>query len=143
GSGPGAPCRGAPAPCRVRRKVRWRDHARAREGQDHHGEAGRIRCGGCIDSGLTVSESLGGATVGYHLVGDLLEVCDCNTLCPCWIGENPDNGTCQSSLAYRIERGEIEGLDVSGLVFATAVFIPGNVLAGQWRIIRYVDDLAS
>jgi hypothetical protein len=81
--------------------------------------------------------------MGYHLVGDLLEVCDCNTLCPCWIGEDPDNGTCQSSLAYRIERGEIDGLDVSGLVFATAVFIPGNVLAGQWRIIRYVDDRAS
>ena len=34
--------------------------------------------------------------MGYHLKGELLEVCDCNTLCPCWIGENPDNGTCQS-----------------------------------------------
>jgi hypothetical protein len=25
--------------------------------------------------------------------------------------KNPDNGTCQSSLAYRIERGEIDGVD--------------------------------
>jgi hypothetical protein len=81
--------------------------------------------------------------MGYHLKGELLEVCGCNTLCPCWIGENPDNGTCQSSLAYRIERGEIEGIDVSGLLYGVAVFIPGNVLAGQWRAIRYVDDRAT
>ena len=81
--------------------------------------------------------------MSYHLTGDLLEVCDCNTLCPCWIGENPDNGTCQSSLAYRIERGEVDGVDVSGLVFGVAVFIPGNILAGQWRTVRYIDDRAS
>lgn len=81
--------------------------------------------------------------MGYHLKGELLEVCDCNTLCPCWIGEDPDNGTCQTSLAYRIEEGEIDGTDVSGLAYGIAVFIPGNVLAGNWRAIRYVDDRAS
>ena len=81
--------------------------------------------------------------MGYHLKGELLEVCDCNTLCPCWIGEDPDNGTCRSSLAYRIDKGEIDGLDVSGLNVGVAVFIPGNVLAGQWRVVRYVDDRAS
>lgn len=81
--------------------------------------------------------------MGYHLKGELLEVCDCNTLCPCWIGDDPDNGTCQSSLAYRIEKGEVDGVDVSGLNFGVAVFIPGNVLAGGWRTIRYVDDRAS
>jgi hypothetical protein len=81
--------------------------------------------------------------MGYHLEGDLLEVCDCNTLCPCWIGEDPDNGKCQSTLAYRVERGEIDGIDVSGLVYGTATFIPGNVLAGNWRVIRYIDDRAT
>jgi len=81
--------------------------------------------------------------MGYKLEGDLLEVCDCNVLCPCWIGEDPDNGTCQSALAYRIEKGEIEGLDVSGLVVGVAAFIPGNVLKGNLRVIRYVDDKAS
>ncbi|MFI5019627.1 MAG: DUF1326 domain-containing protein, partial [Dongiales bacterium] len=33
--------------------------------------------------------------MGYRLEGDLLEVCDCNILCPCWVGEDPDNGTCR------------------------------------------------
>jgi hypothetical protein len=81
--------------------------------------------------------------MGYNLQGELLEVCDCNTLCPCWIGEDPDNGTCQSTVAYHIERGEIDGLDVSGLTVANSVFIPGNVLAGNWRMIRYIDDRAT
>ena len=81
--------------------------------------------------------------MGYSLEGQLLEVCDCNVLCPCWIGEDPDNGTCQSALAYHIEKGTIDGIDVSGLNLAVAVFIPGNVLAGNWRAIRFVDDRAS
>ena len=81
--------------------------------------------------------------MGYQLEGDLLEVCDCNVLCPCWIGEDPDNGTCQSALAYHIDKGSIDGIDVSGLNFAVAVFIPGNVLAGGWRAMRFIDDRAT
>jgi hypothetical protein len=81
--------------------------------------------------------------MGYHIQGDLLEVCDCNTLCPCWIGEDPDNGTCRSALAYRIETGTIDGVDVSGLTFALTAFIPGNVLKGGFHVVRYVDEKAS
>jgi hypothetical protein len=81
--------------------------------------------------------------MAYDLEGQLLEVCDCNVLCPCWIGEDPDNGTCQSALAYHIDKGSIDGIDVSGLNFAVAVFISGNVLAGGWRAMRFIDDRAT
>ena len=81
--------------------------------------------------------------MSYNLEGSLLEVCDCDVLCPCWIGEDPDNGTCQSALAYQIDQGTIDGVDVSGLTCAIAAFIPGNVLAGNFRVVRYVDDRAS
>jgi len=82
-------------------------------------------------------------TVAYDLEGSLLEVCTCDTLCPCWIGEDPDGGTCLSVVAYHIDRGTIRGVDVSGLTIASAVFIPGNVLAGNWRQVVFVDDRAS
>ncbi len=49
----------------------------------------------------------------YHLEGRLLEVCDCRVLCPCWIGEDPDNGTCNSVLAYHFDAGTIDGVDVA------------------------------
>ena len=80
---------------------------------------------------------------GYQLEGSLLEVCDCNTLCPCWIGEDPDGGECHSVVAYHLERGEISGVDVSGLTLVSVVHIPGNVLAGNWRQLMLVDDRAS
>jgi hypothetical protein len=80
---------------------------------------------------------------GYQLEGSLLEVCDCNTLCPCWIGEDPDGGECHSVVAYHLARGQIGGVDVSGLTIVAVVHIPGNVLAGNWRQLLLVDDRAS
>ena len=81
--------------------------------------------------------------MAYALKGDLLEVCDCRVLCPCWIGEDPDNGCCKSVNAYRINQGTIDGIDVSGLVLTNNCFIPGNVLAGGWRVVRHIDDRAT
>lgn len=76
----------------------------------------------------------------YELEGQILEACSCNTPCPCWIGEDPDGGSCDSFIAYHVERGKIQGLDVSGLTLVKIVYIPGNVLAGNWRAVIYVDD---
>src|SRR5690606_36169046 len=30
----------------------------------------------------------------YDIEGRLLEVCTCKAVCPCWVGEDPDGGTC-------------------------------------------------
>jgi hypothetical protein len=79
----------------------------------------------------------------YHLEGRLLEVCDCRVLCPCWIGEDPDNGTCESMQAWHFDKGSIDGVDVSGRTIAAVFHIPGNVLKGGFRAAIYVDDGAS
>jgi hypothetical protein len=81
--------------------------------------------------------------MAYHLEGRLLEVCDCRVLCPCWIGEDPDNGTCDSVLAYRFDAGQVNGLDVAGRTIALVQHIPGNVLKGNIRSAVYVDAGAS
>lgn len=78
--------------------------------------------------------------MAYQIEGRLLEVCTCNILCPCWVGEDPDHGTCDSSFAWQIDRGTIEGVDVSDRTVALSVHIPGNVLAGNWKAVVYVDD---
>jgi hypothetical protein len=83
------------------------------------------------------------AASGYQFQGTLLEACNCDVLCPCWIGEDPDNGTCQSALAYHFDKGTIRGVDVSGLTLASVVFIPGNILAGNWKQMLFVDDRAT
>ena len=81
--------------------------------------------------------------MAYNLDGSLLEVCTCNILCPCWVGEDPDNGDCQSIMAWHFDKGTIDGVDVAGLTFAGVMDIPGNVLAGNWRAMVYIDDKSS
>lgn len=78
--------------------------------------------------------------MGYNLEGRLLEVCNCNVLCPCWIGEDPDNGTCDTIVAWRFDKGKIEGVDVAGCTLAVIAHIPGNILQGNWRAAVYVSD---
>jgi hypothetical protein len=46
-------------------------------------------------------------------------------------------------MAYKIESGEIDGVDVSGLTIAMLANIPGNVMAGNWRVILFVDHNAD
>jgi hypothetical protein len=82
--------------------------------------------------------------MAYEIEGKLLEVCSCNVLCPCWVGENPDGGTCDSALAWHIDGGSIEGVDVANRTVALSVHIPGNVLTPKsWKAAVFVDDGAS
>ena len=81
--------------------------------------------------------------MSYKLEGSLLEVCDCKVLCPCWIGENPDNGTCRGTVAHHYTSGRIDDVDVSGLTIVMLGFIPGNVLEGNWRVALFVGEVVS
>lgn len=81
--------------------------------------------------------------MAYTLEGRLLEVCDCKTLCPCWVGEDPDNGTCKGVLAWHVDKGKAKGVDVSGISLCAVCDIPGNILNGNWRAVVYVDSKAS
>jgi hypothetical protein len=81
--------------------------------------------------------------MAYAFEGQMIEVCSCNVICPCWAGQDPDGGTCEGVLAYHIDRGTIDGVDVAGLNYAILLHLPGNVLQGHWRIVVYVDDKAT
>ena len=81
--------------------------------------------------------------MAYSLEGKLLEVCTCKAVCPCWVGEDPDNGSCEGTLAWHFEKGQIDGVDVSGLTFGMLAHIPGNALAGNWRATAFMDERAT
>ena len=55
--------------------------------------------------------------MAYQLEGRLLEVCTCNILCPCWVGEDPDGGTCDGLFAWHFDKGSMNGTDVTGRTF--------------------------
>jgi hypothetical protein len=78
--------------------------------------------------------------MAYQLEGSLLEVCTCNILCPCWVGEDPDGGTCDGLFAWHFDKGTINGTDVAGRTFGWIGHIPGNILEGNWRIVVFIDE---
>ena len=89
-------------------------------------------------------EAAESTSVVYDLQGTLLEACSCGVLCPCWIGEDPDLGTCDAFIAYHFDAGTVRGVDVGGLSLVNVVHIPGNVLTpASWRVVMFVDDRAT
>lgn len=82
--------------------------------------------------------------MAYEIEGRLLEVCTCNVLCPCWVGEDPDFGTCDTVIAWGIEQGSIEGVTVDGLTMAVSAHIPRNILIPKsWKAVVFVDERAT
>ncbi len=77
----------------------------------------------------------------YDLVGILLESCSCRAPCPCWIGDDPDDGYCEAVNAYRIDRGRIGDVDVSDCSYVRIVTIPGNVFdLDSWNQLFLIDS---
>jgi hypothetical protein len=81
--------------------------------------------------------------MAYQLEGSLLEVCTCNILCPCWVGEDPDSGVCDGTLGWHVEKGTVDAVDVAGRTIVALCHIPGNILKGNWNVRLYVDDGAT
>ena len=81
--------------------------------------------------------------MAYLLEGRMIEVCTCRTICPCFIGEEPDGGYCDVTVAWHIDKGTIEGVDVAGRTIAAIAHIPGKPLEGNWRAAVYLDDSSS
>src|SRR5215204_6007809 len=82
--------------------------------------------------------------MAYEIEGRLLEVCTCNVLCPCWVGEDPDFKTCDTVIACGIEQGSIEGVNVDGLTMAVSAHIPKNILIPKsWKAVVFVDERAT
>ena len=82
--------------------------------------------------------------MGYEIEGRLLEVCTCNVLCPCWVGEDPDYKTCDTTIAWGIEKGSVEGVSVDDLTIAVSAHIPRNILEPKsWKAVVFVDERAT
>lgn len=82
--------------------------------------------------------------MGYQLDGRLLEACSCDVICPCWVGQDPDGGSCEGIAFWHIDRGVIDGIDVSGLTLGVAAHIaPNATQPGAWKALVMVDDAAT
>jgi hypothetical protein len=82
--------------------------------------------------------------MGYRMVGRFLEACDCYVPCPCWFDDNPDEGECTGVVAWQVENGEVDGVDVTGLSVVSVSQHGGHRgRSGQMRVALLVDDAAD
>jgi hypothetical protein len=84
--------------------------------------------------------------MAWSLEGSYFENCSCDTVCPCtWSGLTAaaTHDRCLAMLAFHIDRGDIDGVDVSGLSFALVVDSPPVMSDGGWRLGVVVDAAAD
>jgi len=83
--------------------------------------------------------------VAWSLEGQLFETCNCDIVCPCsaYPFAGADYDRCLSVYGFRIDSGQIEGVDVAGTIVVLACDVPKYFLNGNWRVGLLVDAAAS
>ena len=77
------------------------------------------------------------AAMSWQLSGTYFENCNCNVTCPCAVSGFSvpgDNERCIVLLAFHVDSGDIDGVDVSGLSYAVVADAPGAMVEGNWRV---------
>lgn len=84
--------------------------------------------------------------MSWNLNGTYFENCNCDVICPCISSPTmgpADQDTCDVMLAYHIDDGSIEGIDVSGRDVIMIARAPAIMSSGGWKVVLVIDDKAS
>jgi hypothetical protein len=84
--------------------------------------------------------------MAWRLSGTYVESCSCETICPCaWsrLSAKATLDRCLALLAYHVDDGHIDNIDVGGLSFAYFIDSPPVMSEGNWRVGLYLDETAS
>ena len=90
----------------------------------------------------------GGEPVSWRISGSYFESCSCDAICPCRRidgvpGGRSTHGVCTGVLTWLIERGDVDGVDLTGLPVAMAVRYDDDEPGSPWTWILYLDEGAS
>ena len=79
--------------------------------------------------------------MGYTISGTYLAACDCRLLCPCPVDGMPTgpNDECHGAAAFRIDKGNLDDVDLAGVTFALVNYFPSNITSGNWKMGLVVD----
>ncbi len=82
----------------------------------------------------------------WRLKGEYFESCNCEILCPCIVRGTtvtPTEGHCDVALAFHIDDGELDGVQLGGLNFVACNYTPGPMGDGGWTSAFYIDERAA
>ena len=80
------------------------------------------------------------------MVGEYLENCNCDVMCPCiptGMQATPTRGSCDVILAFKINEGEQGGVSLNGLSFIMVLQTPGPMGEGNAKLGLYIDETAD
>jgi hypothetical protein len=74
--------------------------------------------------------------MAWELQGFYVENCNCDAVCPCtWsnLSRPATYDDCRATLGFRVERGKIDDVDVSGRTVVLSLITPKLMVEGNWR----------
>jgi hypothetical protein len=73
------------------------------------------------------------------------ESCSCDVVCPCTasFALPATLDRCRVTLVFKVNHGEVDGTDVSGLSVAVVADTPKVMSEGNWRLGVFLDEAAS
>lgn len=84
--------------------------------------------------------------MAWRFEGTYFENCSCDMICPCThsgFSMPADTDRCRALLAFHVDSGEVDGVDVGGLGFAMVIDSPPVMADGNWRVGLLLDAAAS
>jgi hypothetical protein len=83
--------------------------------------------------------------MSWKLEGSYFETCSCDVVCPCTasLAFGATHDRCKVTLVFNVKRGEVDGVDVSGLTVAAVADTPKVMSEGDWRLGVFIDGSAS
>jgi hypothetical protein len=84
--------------------------------------------------------------MAWRLEGTYFENCNCDMVCPCTtsgLSMPADHERCRVVLAFHVERGDVEGVDVGGQTVVVLADAPALMSEGNWRVGVVMDAVAS
>ncbi|MEO7398852.1 MAG: DUF1326 domain-containing protein [Ilumatobacteraceae bacterium] len=82
----------------------------------------------------------------WELNGQYVENCSCDAICPCtWsnLTREATNEFCRAVLAFHVDSGQIEGVDVADRTVVLAISTPKMMVDGNWKAGLLIDEAAT
>jgi hypothetical protein len=76
----------------------------------------------------------------WKVSGTYFEACNCDVTCPCVFRSAPTTGSCTLLVGWHVSSGKFGDTVLDGLNAALAVYSPGHMLEGGWKVALYVDE---
>ena len=83
--------------------------------------------------------------MSWKIEGRYFENCNCLAPCPCTasLDLGADNERCTPVLAFHVDSGAVDGVDVGGLSVVAVADTPRVMTDGGWRLGVFIDAAAS